>query len=86
MDDRLANALHEVDKSLSIFAMAVADLKSAMTEDLSTIVPDPIPAIAKLREDLAWRGPGGKQAGNVCLPRNMAGQLLEWIDEQQRGI
>lgn len=41
-------------------------------------------AIAKMRGDLDWVGPSGKQLGVVVLPREMAVTLLHWCDEQWR--
>jgi NTP pyrophosphatase (non-canonical NTP hydrolase) len=35
--------------------------------------------IAKIKEQLDWRGPGGKEMGVVVIPREMAEFALDWI-------
>jgi hypothetical protein len=86
MDARLADALYAIERGLYAFAGAVSVLKVALADLDQKLPDDPNQAVAKLRADLEWRGPGGKKAGNICLPREMAEQLLEWIDGNERGI
>lgn len=40
--------------------------------------------IAKIRADLAWRGPGGKCLGHVVLERRAAELMLAALDERQQ--
>lgn len=79
---RVAIALAGVDEALTAFAGCVSALK-VMLEELPSLAPDANPAIIKLRADLEWRGPNDRKAGHICLPREMAEQLLEWIDGNQ---
>jgi hypothetical protein len=86
MDGRIADAFHEANKALTAFAASVSCLKEAITDELDELPDNPNPAIAKLRADLDWRGPNEKKAGHICLPREMAEQLLEWIDGKQGSL
>jgi hypothetical protein len=38
------------------------------------------PAVEKLRQDLAWEGPGGRRQGQLVLPRALAQSLVEHLD------
>jgi len=38
-------------------------------------------AVAKIRADLDWSGPGGKKMGHVVLERKCAEELRKWLDE-----
>ena len=40
-------------------------------------------AIEKLRSDLMWRGrESGKAMGHIVMPRDLAQELLSWIEQQ----
>lgn len=38
-------------------------------------------AIKKILEDLDWRGPTGRKAGHVVLPRSLAAALIGYEDK-----
>lgn len=37
-------------------------------------------ALAKLKRDLEWRGPGGAKQGNLVLPRDLAEALVREME------
>jgi len=41
-------------------------------------------AIKKIRADLVWRGPTGRQAGVIVLDRAMAEVVLEALEKKQK--
>lgn len=41
---------------------------------------DPKTALAKLRADYDWRGPGGKAQRHIVVPRKLVKLLLDTLD------
>jgi hypothetical protein len=87
-NDPVADGFHGVDYALGVLGHHMTTLRLAWSVEREgkEQPSNPIGAVAKLRADLDWRGPNEKKAGHICLPREMAEQLLEWIDGKQGSL